>query len=77
MNRKLALYDLALGVTLGRTHVALADIDTFYDHTGFQRVYSEDFSALSFIIAADNDDVVVLLDMQLNLFDTCFHFSLI
>ena len=77
MNRELPLYNRALCLTLSRTGMALSYIHALYYNTAFKRKNLKDLPLFAFIVATYDDNRVVLLDVQLNLLDPCFHFSLI
>lgn len=77
MDRKFPFDDGTLRMVLHGFHVTLPDVDTLDDHAAFLRIYLQNFSSLTLIVPADDNDIVVFLDMQLDFFDPCFHFSLI
>lgn len=73
MNRELALDNRTLRRRLGRTHVALANIDTFDNHAAFLRKNFQNPAGLALVVTSNNNDIIVLLDVELDLFNACFH----
>ena len=73
MNRKLALDDRALRRSLGRAHMALANIDAFDDYATFLREDFQNLARLALVVTGNDNDIIILLDVELDLFNACFH----
>src|SRR5260221_453852 len=58
------LLDDAAGIAHARLGVAARDMDALHDDAAFGREHAQHLAGLALVAAADDDDVVALLDLQ-------------